>query len=240
VAIIAVFVGVAFSAATFALIPDPGSSPSIFDDFRWSSTSNGFWHTNAQGAVAHIDHSLLTLEGNSIELDRRLQTDPVETVVSTRVRALSFHKSGIGLGLWHAGTIGMEFDDDGVRCGRATDFGYKVDVIRGWTKPPTGKWFYLEMFVKNPYPDYRNIPKIDDRLLKRVSLRCSVYDSGGRLLGTTIASNPPPNTHYVGLDEAYLRTWDNHNKYQFDWFYAGPVSGNPLNAIIPAARHPGV
>ncbi|GAC1323479.1 MAG: hypothetical protein NVS2B16_06370 [Chloroflexota bacterium] len=237
VAMIAAFVGVAGAAAAFAWIPSPGSGPSIYDDFNWVSTANGFWHLNGAGADATIKHSILTLRGNSLELDRRVQTDPTETVVSARVRGLGFHKFGLGLGVWHAGTIGMEFDDDGVKCGRASDYGYQVDFLKAWSRPPIGKWLYLEMKVRNPYPDPTKIPKVDDKLLKRVQLTCSIYDDTGKLIATDRATNPPPNTHYVGLDEAYLRVWDNQNRYQVDWYYAGPPKGNPLNGIVKGT-HP--
>lgn len=238
VALIAALLGVATAAAAFGLIPSPGSAPSIYDDFNWSSTSNGFWHVNGAGADARIKNSVLTMTGSSLELDRRLQTDPYETDVAARVRGLSMHKFGLGLGVWHAGTIGMEFDDDGVKCGRASDYGYQVDFLKAWNPPPLGQWFYLEMRVQNPYPDPTKIPKLDDKLLKKVKLTCSIYDSTGKLLSTVQAVRPPPNTHYVGLDEAYLRTWDNLNRYQVDWFYAGPPSGNPIRGIARSGRRP--
>jgi len=233
IAIIALCLGIAGTTAAVALIPDTGSPPSIFDDFNWDSTANHFWHVNAIGATAKIRHGMLTLAGNSVELDRRFQTDPNETIVATHVRGIKFHKFGFGAGLWHAGTIGMEFDDDGVKCGRASDFGYKVDYMRDWTRPPVGQWFYLEIALKNPYPDPKKIPpNVKDTKLKRVVLRCSIYDQAGKLVATTIAKDPPPNTHYVGLDEAYVRTWDNHNQYQVDWVYAGPPSGNPVVGLV--------
>lgn len=233
IAIIAGFVGIALSAGAFALIPDPGSAPSIFDDFAWNSTANGFWHIDESGATATIKNSILTLKGNSIELDRRVQTDPNETVVALRVRATQFDKFGFGLGVYHAGTVGMEFDTDGVRCGRGSDLGYHVEVIKPFTTPPVGQWFYLAISVVNPYPPPTKVPNVDDTLLKHVTLRCSVWDDKGHLLGEEVATNPPPNAHYVAFDEAYLRTWDDRNNYQVDWFYAGPPRGDPLIGVLP-------
>jgi hypothetical protein len=47
-----------------------------------------------------------------------------------------------------------------------------------------------------------------------------------------VPKTPPPNAHYVSFDEVFMRTWDSPNEYQVDWFYAGPPSGNPGNAIF--------
>lgn len=226
IAIIFLFVGVASASAFFAFLPDPGSSPSIYDDFNWSSTANGYWHQNAYGATARIENSLLTLTGDSIELDRRVQTDPYETVIIAKVRGIQFHKFSLGIGIYHAGTVGLEFDNDGVKCGRGTDQGWQIDIMKAWTKPPVNQWFYVAVDVKNPYPNPATMPQ-NETDIKPVTLRCSMWDSAGHLVATDIASNPVPNTHYVALDEAYMRTWDSGNLYQIDWFYAGPPSGNP-------------
>ncbi len=231
IGLIFLFVGVASAAAYFELLPVPGSAPSIYDDFAWNSTANGFWHVNAYGAKAEIKHSILTLKGDSIELDRRVQTDPFETVVMARVRGVAFHKFALGLGLYHAGTISLEFDNDGVKCGRGTDFGWRIDIMKKWAPPPAGAWFYLGVDVVNPYPDPRKTPK-DYSLAKPVKLRCSIWDTNGRLVATDLVKTPPPNAHYVGLDEAYMRTWDSDNTYQIDWIYAGPPSGNPAKGVL--------
>src|SRR5947209_4742346 len=92
VALIFTFLGVAASAAAFALIPNQGSAPGIFDDFKWNSIDNAYWHVNEYGATATIKDSILTFKGNSIELDHRLQTDPVSTVVTARVRSAHLRK----------------------------------------------------------------------------------------------------------------------------------------------------
>jgi hypothetical protein len=236
---IALSVGVAGAAAVLAYIPDTGSAPSIFDDFNFSSTANGFWHVNADGASDRIARGTLKLSGNSIELDRRLQTDPKETVVVIKVRAHRFQKFGFGLGIYHSGTIGMEFDPDGIKCGRGTDHGYSVDILQSWRHPPVDRWFYLEMTLLNPYPDQKVLDRlgdIDPDKLKKVGFTCAAYDQSGRLLNAIAVKSPPPNTHYVALDEAYIRTWDGGNDYQVDWFYAGPPQGNPLPAVIRTAR----
>jgi hypothetical protein len=235
IALIALCLGVAGTAAVLASIPDTGSAPSIFDDFNWSSISNRFWHVNAYGADGIIKGGTLTLKGDSIELDRRVQTDPYRTVVSAKIRALSFDKFGLGLGIYHSGTLGMEVDTDGVKCGRATDHGYQVDVFEPWTRAPVGKWLYLYMDVVNPYPDPKVLEKlgnVDFDKLKKVTLHCAVYDAGGHLLSKDTAKDPPPNSHYVALDEAYVRTWDSNNDYQLDWFYAGSPAGDPLNGLV--------
>ena len=117
IALVALFIGVAGTAAVLAYIPDPGSNPSIFDDFNWSSTANGFWHVNAIGATATIENGTLTLSGHSIELDRRLQTDPRVTIAAAKIRGLGFRRFGLGLGVYHAGTVALEFDNEGFKCG---------------------------------------------------------------------------------------------------------------------------
>lgn len=231
IAVIFLFVGVASASAFFEILPDPGSGPSIYDDFNWSSTANGYWHQNAYGATARIADSILTLSGHMIELDRRVQTDPNETVIVAKVRGISFHKFSLGIGVYHAGTVGLEFDNDGVKCGRGTDNGWQVDVMKAWTKPPVNQWFYLAVDVINPYPNPATIPQ-DSTTLKPITLRCSIWNSAGRLVSTDVASNPVPNTHYIALDEAYMRTWDSGNDYQVDWFYAGPPSGNPARLFL--------
>lgn len=225
------FLGIASAAAVFVYLPDPGSAPAVYDDFKWSSTANGFWHVNAIGARAEIKHSLLTLSGHSIELDHRLQTDPNQTVVAAKVRGLHFHKFGIGIGVYHAGTVGLEFDDDGAKCGRGTDFGWRIDFIKAWTTPPVNQWMYVEVAVTNPYPnpkDLQRAEKLDNpKKLKPITLTCSIYDANGNLIASSSPKDPPANTHYVGLDEVFMRTWDSGNDYQVDWFYAGPASGLP-------------
>lgn len=235
VALISLFLGVAGAAAVMVYIPASGSAPSIFDDFNWSSTANSFWHVNPIGATADIKNGTMTLKGNSIELDRRLQTDPYQTVVSARLRAVHFHKLGLGLGIYHSGTIGLEFDDDGIKCGRGTDFGYKVDPVTTWKTPPVNQWFYIQMSITNPYPTKESQDKVKDveqSKLKPLTEVCTAYDAQGRLIGMSRPTDPKPNTHYVGLDEAYIRTWDGKNNYQVDWLYAGPPGGNPLLHVI--------
>jgi hypothetical protein len=232
-ALIFLLVGVALAALALAYIPDPGSPPSIFDDFRWSSTENGYWHVNAVGASASISHSVLPLSGDSIELDHRIQTDPVTTVVSVKVRGLKFHKFGMGIGVFHAGTVGMEFDDDGVKCGRASEYGWKIDYLKSWRSPPVGKWYYLEMSVTNPYPHAKDTSKIPKDKLKPVKMVCSLYDASGKLLSVVNAVYPPPATNYDALDEVFVRTWDTNNEYQVDWVYSGPRAGDPIRAFAP-------
>jgi hypothetical protein len=231
-ALIFLFIGAAVATATYWVVPAPGSAPSIFDDFKWSSTANGYWHVNPVGGTAIIKHSILTLKGTSIELDRRLQTDPDETVVVIKLRALHFHRFGVGLGIYHAGTLGLEFDDDGVKCGRGTDHGYNIAFMQTWKVPPVNQWFYLTLDVVNPYPGYKHMPSNSSPKLKRVKMTCAIYDQNGRLLKSVTPTNPPPNAHYIGLDEAYIRTWDSGNEYQIDWIYAGPPSGNPAQALL--------
>lgn len=233
--LLGLFLGIAGAAAVLAYLPNPGSPPSVYDAFNWSSTANGFWHVNPDGATARIAHGNLTLSGHSIELDRRVQTDPTETVMSVRIRASSFDKFGMGIGAFHSGTIGMELDADGIKCGRGTEFGYRIDFIKPWAKPPTNKWMYLELAVKNPYPNPKVLAKlanVDPQKLKPVTERCAAYDAAGHLLGSETAGFPRPNAHYAGFDQAYLRTWDSHNDYQIDWVYVGPRSGDPLARIV--------
>ncbi|HLJ68735.1 MAG TPA: hypothetical protein VKX16_15380 [Chloroflexota bacterium] len=236
--LIALCIGIAGTAAVFAFIPDSGSPPAIFDDFNWSSISNGYWHVNPIGATAVIKSGLLTLSGHSVELDRRLQTDPKETVVAARVRALSFNKFGLGIGVYHSGTVGMEFDADGIKCGRGTDHGYQVDFLKGWKTPPVGQWFYLEVTVVNPYPNPKVLQQLGDissDKLKKVKVICAAYDSQGHLISRVSPTDPPANSHYVAFDEVFMRTWDSNNRYQVDWFYAGPPSGDPLIAVARRA-----
>jgi len=237
IALVALLIGVACTAAVFAYIPDSGLAPSIFDDFSYSTTASGFWHVNAVGGDNIIKPSTLTLTGGSIELDRRLQTDPKETVISLRIRAQHFDKFGFGIGAYHAGTVGIEFDGDGVKCGRGTDYGYQVDSVVDWKSPPVGQWFYLRVAVHNPYPDPKAFAKLhitDASKYKKVDLICSAWDNQGHLLGQVKPTNPPPNAHYPGFDEVFMRTWDSANNYQVDWFYAGPPSGDPLRFIVHA------
>jgi hypothetical protein len=224
-ALIAFCVGVAGTAAVLAYIPDPGSPPSIYDDFNWSSTANGYWHVNAIGASAIIKSGRLTLVGHSIELDKRIQTDPHVTIAAARVRGFGFRRFGLGLGVYHSGTVALEFDDEGLKCGRGSDFGWRVDVMKSWTKPPVGQWFTLEVKVTNPYPTAKEQAKVahlDASQLKPVTVQCSAYDAAGHLISTITPTDPEPNAHYNALDEAYMRTWDSGNKYQIDWFYSGP------------------
>jgi hypothetical protein len=238
IALIFLFLGVAGAAAMLAYIPESGSPPSIYDDFAWNSTANGFWHVNAIGATDTVKNSLLTLKGASIELDRRIQTDPAETIVIARVRGHAFQKFGLGIGLYHAGTVGLEFDADGFKCGRGTDHGWRVDIVKPWSSAPIDKWYYLELSVKNPYPNYtpEQLGKLNEDKLKPVTVRCTAWDAAGHLVGTDVASDPKPNAHYVSFDEAFLRTWDAGNDYQVDWFYAGPPSGNPARAFLQPVK----
>jgi hypothetical protein len=235
IALVALFLGVAGTAAVLAYLPDPGSTPSIFDDFNWSSTSNGYWHVNAIGASATIKNGLLTLSGHSIELDKRLQTDPHVTIAAAKVRATQFRRFGLGLGVYHSGTVALEFDNEGFKCGRGTDFGWRVDVMKSWTTPPTGQWFILKVKVTNPYPTAKEQAKVahlDASQLKPVTVQCSVYDANGKLLSTTTPIDPQPNAHYNALDEAYMRTWDSGNAYQLDWFYAGPPTSSVGGTVL--------
>jgi hypothetical protein len=231
-ALIFLFLGAAAATAAYWDVPSPGSVPAIYDDFRWSSTANGFWHVNAIGTTVRIKHSLLTLKGNTVELDRRIQTDPYETVVVAKVRGIHFHRFGLGIGVYHAGTIGLEFDDDGVKCGRGTDYGYYADPFKVWKVPPARQWFYLTLDVINSYPNNVKIPNNPNAKLKPIIMTCSIYDQNGKLLGSMVPTVPPPNAHYIGFDEVYIRTWDAGNDYQLDWFYAGPASGNPAKYLL--------
>jgi hypothetical protein len=222
------FVGVAGAAAVMVYIPSAGSPPSIYDDFMWSTAANGFWHVNAVGGTARIGHDILRLSGASVELDRRIQTDPYQTVVAARVRGVQFHKFQVGLGQYHSGTVSIEFDDDGAKCGRGTDFGWKVDYIKPWSKPPVGQWYYTMIGVINPFPDAKKEPSFDLQKKHPVTVWCALYDSKFNLVAYSVPHSPPPNAHYAGLDEAFVRTWDHANNYVVDWFYAGPESGNPI------------
>jgi hypothetical protein len=240
VALVALCVGASATAATVGFIPGSGSAPSIYDDFSWDSIANGFWHVNADGATAVIKNSSLTLSGHSIEFDRRIQTDPIETVISARVRGLHLHKFGIGIGVYHAGTVAVEFDNDGIKCGRGSDHGWQVDYVKGFKVPPNNQWFFLRIAVYDPYPNpdvLAKLSNVDPSKLKKTTVICSAWDASGRLIATVNAKNPPPNTHYQGLDEAFLRTWDSQNIYQLDWFYAGPPSDDPTRFLqrVPAA-----
>lgn len=235
IALIAFFLGIGAAAAVMAFIPNQGSPAAIYDDFGFSSTQNGYWHENPVGATARIKHSLLTLSGDAIELDHRLQSDNFLTVMSLKIRGTQFHKFGFGLGVFHAGTLGMEFDNDGAKCGRASDFGWRVDFLKAWATPPTGQWFYLQITVKNPYPYKPPPPHTPKAKYKHVTLTCSIYDSSGHLIARSVPTDPPPNTNYAALDEAFMRTWDSGNKYQIDWVYAGPASGDPLRVVTKSS-----
>ena len=243
IAAIFLFLGVAGGAIGMAMIPSSGSAPSIYDDFEWSSAANGFWHVNALGATQRIADGVAKLSGNSIELDRRVQTDPHSTVIAVRIRGIKFHKFQIGMGVYHAGTMGLEFDNDGIKCGRGTDQGWKVDGMTVWSNPPVGKWYYLQLKVINPYPDPDAIDRLYEKYgdnakdkIKPVTLECSAWDARGKLLRSVRPHDPPPNANYAGLDEAYMRTWDSNNEYDVDWLYAGPPSGNPLNTVVRGKR----
>jgi hypothetical protein len=225
IASVALFLGVAGTAAVLAYVPDTGSTPSVYDDFNWNSIGNGYWHVNAIGSSALIKGGLLTLTGHSVELDKRIQTDPRVTIAAAKVRGLQFHRFGLGLGVYHAGTVALEFDNEGLKCGRGSDIGWRVDVMKSWATPPTGQWFILKVKVTNPYPTAKaraKVAHLDAAQLKPVTVQCSAYDSNGRLISTLTPTDPQPNAHYDALDEAYMRTWDSGNKYQLDWFYAGP------------------
>jgi hypothetical protein len=228
VGLIFLCLGIAGSAAVFALMPSPGSPPGIFDTFDWDSMSNGYWHASPYGGTASINGSRLTLAGHTVELDRRLQTDPYDTVVAVRVRGLGFDKLGFGISGLHSANVGMEFDSDGIKCGYGSDEGWIVPVLKGWTAPPTRQWFYLVLSVRNPYPTVTSSAATGT---KPIGVTCSAYDGRGRLLNSVTATRPPPNAKYPGFDEVYLRTWDSKNRYQVDWLYAGPPSGSPLRHI---------
>jgi hypothetical protein len=55
------------------------------------------------------------------------------------------------------------------------------------------------------------------------------------LIARSVPTDPPPNTNYAALDEAFMRTWDSGNKYQIDWVYAGPASGDPLRVVTKSS-----
>jgi hypothetical protein len=229
IGLIGLLLGVFAAAVAFAFVPNPGSAPSVYDDFRWSSISNGFWHVNEDGGQAAIVNGILTMGGAQTELDHMIQTDPNKTVMVAKVRGLSFYKFAVGLGTYHGGTVSLEFDNDGFRCGRGTDNGWMVDDMKLWKTPPTRQWFYLWLSVFNPYPGVTNLPI---KPKKPVTLTCAVYDTSGHRIAYDRPMVPPPNTRYPGIDEMYMRTWDVHNRYQVDWVYAGPASGDPLRRII--------
>jgi hypothetical protein len=242
IALIALSLGAAGTAAVVGFVPDSGSAPTIYDDFSWDSIANGFWHVNADGATATIKDSLLTLDGHSIELDRRIQSDPHRTVISAHIRGVQLHKFGIGIGVYHSGTVAEEFDNDGIKCGRGSDHGWQVDYVKGFTVPPTNQWFYLRIAVTNPYPNPKaleQVSNLDPSKRRKTTVICSAWDSSGHLIATVNAKNPPPNTQYQGLDEAFFRTWDSDNHYQLDWFYAGPPSGDPTRVLQPASLRNG-
>jgi hypothetical protein len=225
-------IGGALGGAVVLAVPNAGSAPSIYDDFQWSSTANGFWHVNPVGGSAIIKNGTLTLAGHSIELDHRIQTDPYVTVAVARVRALSFDKFALGLGLYHSGTVSFEFDADGAKCGRGTDQGFAIDYVKPWAKPPVDRWYYLGIRVTDPYPNptpalQAKLNAEDSKFWKPVKITCALWNSSGKLIGADTPLLPRPNTHYVSLDEAYVRTWDSLNDYQIDWIYAGPPSGIP-------------
>ncbi len=224
IVLIGLLLGVLVEAAVFAFIPNRGDPPSVYDDFRWSSISNGYWHVNEDGGNAAIVDGILTLSGAQTEMDHLLQTDPNKTVMVAKVRGLSMYKFALGLGSYHGGTVSLEFDNDGFRCGRGTESGWMVDDMKLWKTPPIGKWFYLRVSVFNPYPGVTNLPI---KPKKSIVLTCTVYDSSGRRIAYDRPVDPPSNIRYPGIDEVYLRTWDNHNRYQVHWVYAGPVSGDP-------------
>lgn len=232
IGVIGVLIGVFLTAVAAAFVPNPGSAPSVYDDFRWSSISNGFWHVNEDGGQAAIVDGILTLSGAQAEMDHRIQTDPNRTVIVARVRGLKFFKFALGLGSYHGGTVSLEFDNDGFRCGRGTDNGWQVDDMKLWKTPPTGTWYYLKVAVWNPYPGVTTLPI---KPKKAVVLTCSVYDTSGHRVAFNRPRKPPTNIRYPGIDEIYLRTWDTHNRYEVDWVYAGPESGDPTRSLVRAA-----
>src|SRR5438309_10495805 len=109
IALIFFCLGIATWAGAMAFVPNPGSPPGIDDDFGFSTTSNGYWHVNPVGATATIKNGTVTLSGHSIELDHRLQTDPYKTIVVAKMRGLKWDKFALGLGLFHSGTVSIEF-----------------------------------------------------------------------------------------------------------------------------------
>lgn len=233
IGLIGVLLGVFAAAVAFAFVPGPGNAPSVYDDFRWSSISNGFWHVNEDGGQATIVNGIMTLAGAETEVDHAFQTDPYRTVMVAKVRGLSFYKFDIALGSYHGNTVSLEFDNDGFRCGRGTDNGWTVDDMKLWKTPPTGKWFYLKLSLVNPYPNVVNLPT---KPAKSVPVTCTVYDASGHQVAHDVAIHPPSNLRYPGVDQMSMRTWDNNNKYQVDWVYAGPVAGDPTRSF---ARHAG-
>ena len=230
VAVIGIFFGIFLTAAVMAFLPNDGTAPSVYDDFRWSSISDGFWHVNADGGSAAIVNGILTMSGAQLEMDHLMQTDPNKTVMVAKVRGVQFYKFAIGVGTYHGGTVSLEFDNDGFRCGRGTDSGWQVDDMKLWTKPPMNKWFILKLSVVNPYP---GITKLPAHPKKPVTLTCSVWTPSGKRVAYDQPTNPVPNTRYPGIDEIYMRTWDSHNQYQVDWVYAGPPSGDPTRGFGP-------
>lgn len=240
IALICTLLGAAIATVVLVSLPSPGTPPAIYDTFAWNSTRDGFWHVHAYGASTVVDNSRLTLEGNSIELDRLLQTDPKTTIVVARVRGVSFHKFAIGIGSYHNGTITTEFDNDGAKCGWGSGQGWQVAFIKGWAVPPVGKWFYVEVRVVNPYPGWtpQQLSTLNSQTEKAPVITCALFDSSGKLIGAVTPTAPAfglSNAHYVALDEAFMRTWDSQNDYQIDWFYAGPPSGLPMHLVLPKA-----
>lgn len=225
IGLIFLFLGAAGAATVFAFIPNPGSPPSIFDDFKWSSISNGYWHVYALGGKPTIRSSILTMRGDTMEMDHRLQTDPYRTVVVVRIRASHFGKFAIGLGAYHSTAVSFEFDLDGAKCVRPSDQGTQIDVLRPWTVPPTHRWFYLALSLTNPYP---NVTTLTPSMTKPPTVACSLYGAGKQLLVSDRPVTPPTELHYAAIDEVSMRTWDTGNDYQVDWIYAGPASGSPL------------
>jgi hypothetical protein len=231
-AVILLLLGSAAGAAAVWAIPNEGSPPSIFDSFAYSSTGSGYWHVNADGAHAIIADGTLNMVGNSIELDHRLQSDPYSTVAVAKIRASSFDRFALGLGLYHSGTITFEFDVDGAKCGRGSDVGYAVDFVKPWNPPPLNTWFYAGIRIKNPYPNptpalLRKLSNEDSDLWKPVTISCELWNSAGQKIAEITPTTPRPNTHYASIDEAFMRTWDDKNNYTVDWFYAGPPAAIP-------------
>ncbi|HZU13581.1 MAG TPA: hypothetical protein VFB58_12145 [Chloroflexota bacterium] len=225
IAVIFLCLGAATAAGVFAFIPNPGSPPSIFDDFKWSSISNGYWHVYAAGGTARINYSILTLHGDTIEMDHRLQTDPYRTVVVVKIRATHFGKFSIGLGAYHSTAVSFEFDVDGAKCLRPSKEGTQIDILQPWLKPPTHRWFYLMLTLTNPYP---YATSLTPAMTKPVTVACSLYGAHRQLLVSHRPITPPTELHYAAIDLINMRTWDTGNNYQVDWIYAGPASGSPL------------
>lgn len=229
VAVIFLFLGVATAAAVLAFIPNPGSPPSVFDDFNFASTSNGFWHVDTTGGTVTIKDSVVTMSGAMTELDHRLQTDPHRTIVVVKIRGLKFGKFAIGLGQYKADTVGLEFDNDGAKCTWPTQGGESVQILKGWKRPPAGQWFYLVLSVTNPYP---RVQTLTSSMTKPIEIACTAYDASGRPLNPALPAPMASNVHYAGFDQVYIRTWDSGNRYQIDWLYAGPASGNPVSRLM--------